>query len=140
MIKYKLKCNNKHEFQSWFSSSSEFEKLKKKKLLECIFCKSKKIDKSIMSPRVINSKINKDNINFNEKKFLRLKNDLLKIRNFVENNFEFVGDKFSKEVKEIYYDKKNNKNIYGTVTDREREDLQEEGIDLVSIPWVKKDN
>ena len=56
MIKYNLKCNNKHEFESWFSNSNEFEKLKKKKLLECIFCSSKKIEKSIMSPRVIGTK------------------------------------------------------------------------------------
>ena len=50
MIKYNLKCNNNHEFESWFSDSTEFDKLKKKKLLECIFCHSKKINKSIMSP------------------------------------------------------------------------------------------
>jgi len=52
MIKYNLKCKNEHEFESWFSDSNEFENLKKKKLLECIFCSSKKINKSIMSPMV----------------------------------------------------------------------------------------
>ena len=58
------------------------------------------------------------------------------MRKFVEKNFEFVGDKFSKEVREIYYNKKNNKNIYGTATLEERLELKEEGIDLVSIPWL----
>jgi hypothetical protein len=53
MIKYLLKCNNKHEFESWFLDSMEYEKLKKKKLIECIFCKSLKIDKSIMSPNIM---------------------------------------------------------------------------------------
>ena len=48
MIKYNLKCNNNHEFESWFSESKEFEKLKNKKLLECIFCGSNKIQKNIM--------------------------------------------------------------------------------------------
>ena len=52
MIKYNLKCHNNHEFKSWFSNSQEFEKLKKKRLLECIYCSSKKINKSIMSPMV----------------------------------------------------------------------------------------
>ena len=52
MIKYNLRCENKHEFESWFSDSNEFEKLKKKKLLDCIYCKSKKINKSIMSPMI----------------------------------------------------------------------------------------
>ena len=56
MIKYNLKCGNKHEFESWFSDSKEFEKLNKKKLLECIFCNSKNIQKSIMSPGVLSSK------------------------------------------------------------------------------------
>ena len=52
MIKYNLKCKNSHEFESWFSSSSEFDKLKKKNLLECIYCNSKNISKSIMAPSI----------------------------------------------------------------------------------------
>ena len=54
MIKYILKCNKGHEFESWFSNSNEFDKLNKKKLLECIYCSSKKISKSIMSPMISN--------------------------------------------------------------------------------------
>ena len=60
MIKYLLKCQNKHEFESWFSNSKEFEKLKKKNLIECIYCKSLKIDKSIMSPNVVGKNNPKD--------------------------------------------------------------------------------
>ena len=52
MIKYNLKCEKNHEFESWFSNSKEFDNLNKKKLLECIYCSSKKITKSIMSPMV----------------------------------------------------------------------------------------
>ena len=52
MIKYNLKCHLGHEFESWFSNSKEFDNLKRKKLLECIFCSSKKISKSIMAPMV----------------------------------------------------------------------------------------
>ena len=54
MIKYNLQCNNKHEFESWFSNSKEFEKLRSKKMIECLYCKSTKINKSIMSPQVLN--------------------------------------------------------------------------------------
>ena len=61
MIKYNLKCNNNHEFESWFSESKEFERLKTKKLLECIYCNSKIIDKSIMAPMISVSK--NDSIN-----------------------------------------------------------------------------
>ena len=140
MIKYILKCNKKHEFESWFSNSSEFENLKKKNLLECIYCKSQKIDKSIMSPRVLNSKRNDKLDLANKKELFKVKKELIKIREFVEKNFEFVGNKFAQEVKEIYYDKKIKKNIYGTATQKEKEDLLDEGIDLVTIPWVNKDN
>tara|TARA_B100001559_G_C16223745_1_gene494629 strand:+ start:261 stop:458 length:198 start_codon:yes stop_codon:yes gene_type:complete len=65
---------------------------------------------------------------------------LLKLRSYIEKNFEFVGDKFSKKVREVYYNKKTKKSIYGTTTPEEREDLFEEGIDLISVPWVSKDN
>ena len=52
MIRYNLKCQNDHEFESWFSNSQEFDKLNKKDLLECIYCSSKIIKKSIMAPMV----------------------------------------------------------------------------------------
>tara|TARA_Y100000768_G_scaffold324695_1_gene261455 strand:- start:687 stop:1103 length:417 start_codon:yes stop_codon:yes gene_type:complete len=138
MIKYILECKNKHKFESWFSTSKEFEKLKKNNLLECIHCESKDISKSIMSPNILNKKEKKiKNENDNLKK---IKNDLKSLRKFVENNFEFVGNKFANKAREAYYDKKNNKNIYGITSDKEKTELQDEGIDVVSIPWIDKDN
>ena len=140
MIKYNLKCSNGHEFKSWFSDSSEFDKLNKKRLLECIYCSSKKIKKSIMAPMVSGGKLNDDNMSLLNKKLSSKKNELLQIRNYIEKNFEYVGDQFSKKVREVYYDKKTRKTIYGTTTKEERDELAEEGIDLLSIPWVNKDN
>ena len=141
MIKYNLKCHNDHEFESWFSNSNEFDKLNKKNLLECIYCNSRKIDKSIMSPMVSNSVNERDAQNELTNKIIKQeKQKLLELRRFVEKNFDYVGKDFSKKVREVYYDKKNKKAIYGTTTPKEREDLSEEGIDLFSIPWVNKDN
>ena len=74
------------------------------------------------------------------KKLSNQKKQLLKIREYIENNFEFVGDKLSQKVREVYYDKRTKKSIYGTATLEEREELAEEGIDLISVPWVDKDN
>jgi len=135
MIKYLLKCKNRHEFESWFSNSKEYEKLKKKKLIECIFCKSQDVDKSIMSPNVVGKKNIEDKIFYN-KEFIKIKKDLIKIKKFVEKNFEFVGDRFPRKVREIYYDNKKKKNIYGTASLKERLELEEEGIELASIPWI----
>ena len=138
MIKYNLKCKNKHEFESWFSDSKEFEKLKFKKAIECAFCGTTKVEKSIMSPNILSTE-KKIKISKNYKK---VKNDLLKIKNFIEKNFEYVGGNFPREVRNIYYDKRKNKNIYGKATHEETEELREEGIEIASIPWPdpKKEN
>ena len=142
MIKYNLKCHNNHEFESWFSESSEFDKLNKKGLLDCIFCDSKKISKTIMAPMVSVVKGREDKIDLIKinKKIQNEKEELLKIRKFIENNFEDVGNNFSKKVREIYYDKKSKKTIYGSTTAKEREELAEEGIEILSLPWINKDN
>ena len=140
MIKYNLKCESGHEFESWFSDSEEFDKLNKKKLLDCIYCLSKKIDKSIMAPMISSPKDRDDQIEIIGKDYKNEKNKLLKLRRYIEKNFDYVGKDFSKKVREVYYDKKNKKAIYGTTTQEERQELADEGIDLLSIPWVNKDN
>ena len=140
MIKYNLKCKNNHEFESWFSNSEEFDKLNKKDLLECIYCSSKKISKSIMSPRILNLNTKKEQVNLINKDIKNEKDQLLRLRKYIEKNFDYVGKDFSKKVREVYYDKKSKKAIYGTTTSKEREELAEEGIDLLSIPWINKDN
>ena len=140
MIKYNLKCDNNHEFESWFSDSNEFNKLNKKKLLECIYCSSNKIQKSIMSPMISGTKLKEDKMNLLDEKLLNEKNQLINLRKHIEKNFEFVGDKFSEKVRDVYYDKETKKSIYGTTTPEEKKELEEEGIDLLSIPWVSKDN
>ena len=75
-----------------------------------------------------------------DQKLLNEKNQLIKLREHIEKNFEFVGDKFSEKVRDVYYDKETKKSIYGTTTPEEKKELEEEGIDLLSIPWVSKDN
>lgn len=137
MIKYNLKCKNKHEFESWFSDSKEFEKLKSKKMIECALCGTNVIEKSIMSPNVL-SKEEKENRIKSSKNLKKIREDLLKMRNFVEKNFEYVGKDFPREVRNIYYDNRKNKNIYGKATEEETEELKEEGIELTSIPWIDK--
>jgi hypothetical protein len=93
-----------------------------------------------MSPRISGTKEKHNNINASDEISKSEKNKLLQLRKFVENNFEYVGENFSKKVREIYYDKRSKKTIYGTATSEERNELEEEGIDLLSIPWVSKDN
>ena len=135
MIKYNLKCKHKHEFESWFLDSKEFEKLKSKKMIECIFCKTKSVEKSIMAPSVLSQEQKQKNQK-SIKYIKKIQKDLLKMRNFVEKNFEYVGNNFPREVRNVYYDKRKNKNIYGKATPEETQELEEEGIELTAIPWI----
>ena len=93
-----------------------------------------------MSPTIFNSKEKNKRIEATNENFKDKKNKLLNLRKYIEKNFDYVGNDFSKKVREVYYDKKSKKSIYGITTTQEREELAEEGIDLVSIPWVNKDN
>ena len=137
MIKYNLKCKNKHEFESWFLDSKEFEKLKLKKMIERSFCGTKSIDKTIMSPNIGIKELEEKGFKTSNK-LEKVRSDLLKMRNFIEKNFEYVGTNFPREVRNIYYDKRKNKNIYGKATQEESEQLKDEGIELTAVPWIDK--
>ena len=93
-----------------------------------------------MSPMVKGSKENDKKNEIVDKNFQNEKKKLIQLRSYIEKNFDYVGKDFSKKAREIYYDKKNNKAIYGTTSPKEREELAEEGIELLSIPWINKDN
>ncbi len=93
-----------------------------------------------MAPMVKGSKENDRKNEIVDKNFQNEKKKLIQLRSYIEKNFDYVGKDFSKKVREIYYDKKNNKAIYGTTSPKEREELAEEGIELLSIPWINKDN
>jgi len=142
MIKYNLtckKCNNL--FDSWFPSSKEYEKLKSLKHINCPNCNSLTIEKSLMSPNVLNSKKEKSEIVRNEK-YVQVKNKIKEYQKFIKNNFEYVGENFVYEARSIHYNKKKkSKGIYGNATIDEVKELDEEGIKTEIIPWVnEKDN
>ena len=135
MIKYRLNCKKcEKKFNSWFASSKEFEKLKKNKFISCPFCDSIKVEKSLMSPNVINKKNN----NFtNDNKYKKIKKKIKEYQKFIKNNFEYVGDNFSYKARSVHYNKKNNKKgIYGNASAEEIKELKEEGIETEIIPWI----
>ena len=140
MIKYSLICKScKLEFESWFGSSKEFDRLKKMKLLSCQSCNSIKVEKSLMSPNLSNSK--KKISNTNELKFQEVKQKLREYKKFVKDNFNFVGENFAYEARSIHYNnKKKNKGIYGTASNKEIKELNEEGIKTEMVPWLEDKN
>ncbi|MDC0533583.1 DUF1178 family protein [Candidatus Pelagibacter sp.] len=139
MIKYRLSCKNcKLIFDSWFATSKEYDKLKKKKLLNCYNCNSLKVEKTLMAPKLINKDLN----NNSNKELQKYNNTIKKYQEFIKKNFEYVGENFSQKVRSIHYnDNKKKKGIYGTASKKDLEELKEEGIDTKIIPWIEdKDN
>tara|TARA_Y100000589_G_scaffold30743_1_gene25665 strand:+ start:36 stop:464 length:429 start_codon:yes stop_codon:yes gene_type:complete len=137
MIKYKLLCKKCDlKFDSWFASSNEYERLKKKKLLNCHMCNSIKVEKTIMSPQLINSKLRVDK-KIDLEKYNQVKKTIIGYQKFIKENFKYVGDNFAYEARSIHYDrKKKSKGIYGSASNKDLKELKEEGIDAHMIPWI----
>ena len=103
MIKYKLKCKDCNiSFDSWFASSIEYEKLKKNKHINCHECNSFRVEKSLMSPNVLNSKKQTFEIEKN-KKYIKVRNKIKEYQKFIKNNFDYVGKNFAYEARSIHY-------------------------------------
>jgi len=142
MIKYKLICKECDlKFDSWFASSNEYERLKKKKLLNCHKCNSFQVEKTIMAPQLINNK-SKVEEKTNLEKYSKVKKTIIDYQKFIKDNFKYVGDNFAYEARTIHYNgKKKLKGIYGNASKKDLKELKEEGIDAQMIPWIdEKEN
>ena len=141
MIKYKLICKVcDTSFDSWFSTSKEYEKLKKNNFLNCHYCSSVNVEKTLMSPSIFRSK-NNTTIDNKNKKYAKIKKKLSEYQKFIKENFNYVGENFAYEARALHYkDKEASKGIYGSVTKEDFEELKEEGIETKIIPWVKNSN
>jgi len=139
MIKYKLICKDCDlNFDSWFASSGEYEKLKKRNFLLCHNCNSKKVEKTLMTPQLINNK-SKSEEKHDIKKYAKIKKTIKNYQKFIKDNFKFVGDNFAYEVRSIHYNnKKKSKGIYGSASKRDIKELKEEGIETQIIPWINE--
>ena len=137
MIKYKLFCKECDlKFDSWFASSNEYERLKKKKLLNCHSCNSFNVEKTIMAPQLINSKSKLDK-KIDVEKYNKVKKTIIDYQKFIKENFKYVGDNFAYEARSIHYEgKKKSKGIYGSASNEDLKELKEEGIDAQMIPWI----
>ena len=141
MIKYKLKCKKcKLLFDSWFASSLEYEKLRKKNYLNCHRCGSLKVEKTLMAPKLLNRSWKKDT-GIRDNKYQKISEKIKEYQKFIKKNFEYVGENFAYEARSIHYkNKKKEKGIYGTASREEIKDLRDEGIDTKIIPWIEDKN
>ena len=142
MIKYNLQCKKcDFIFDSWFASSKEFDKLKKKSLINCHSCGSLRVEKNLMAPKLINKSVSLKDEKKNIRKYQQIKKTINKYQEFIKNNFDYVGENFAYEARSIHYNnKKRDKGIYGTASKKDIKELKEEGIDAHLIPWVENKN
>ena len=138
MIKYKLACEDcEIQFDSWFASSKEYEKLKSKNFLNCHKCNSQNVEKTLMAPQLINRN-SIDNLEKKNTKLNEIKNKIKEYQKFIKSNFDYVGENFAYEARSLHYNKKNKKKgIYGSATKNEIQELKEEGVEAEMIPWIE---
>ena len=140
MILFDLCCENEHVFEAWFASSSQYEKQKKNKLINCPICNSNKVKKALMAPKLKGTKKNdetfRQNVLNNKEMIIKFK----KLKKFVEQNTEDVGKKFTEEARKIHYGETDAKSIRGETTRKQAEELLEEGIPIARLPWSSKED
>ncbi len=137
MISFNLICKNDHEFEGWFRNSADFDRQAKKHLIACPDCGDAHIEKALMAP-VVGAKgavraARAEKV-AQARKFKKM---LGEVREYVETNFDDVGDAFPEEARKIYYGEADERPIYGNATDEDAKELAEEGVPVGKLPWVK---
>ena len=137
MIKYRLICKDcETTFDSWFSSSKNYERLKRKNFINCHICNSLSVEKTLMSPSVFTPK-NNYKTNNQIQRYKKINKTISKYQEFIKKNFDYVGENFAYEARSVHYkSKKVTKGIYGTATKEDIKELKEEGIETEIIPWI----
>ncbi|MDE0780440.1 MAG: DUF1178 family protein [Alphaproteobacteria bacterium] len=138
MISFNLICTHDHEFEGWFQKSSDFERQAKKNLIECPVCGDARIEKSLMAPTIgAKGEVRARRIEKAEQS-KQLRKMLGKVRDYVETNFDDVGDEFPDEARKIYYGESEDRAIYGNASEEEAKDMAEEGVPVGRLPWPKQ--
>jgi hypothetical protein len=132
MIRYALICDHDHDFEGWFGSSGEFDDQQARGLVECPVCASKAVSKQIMAPSVAGTRRKGEA----EKPPVRamMMEAMGRIRRHVEDNFDYVGDSFAKEAREIHEGRAEDRGIYGEATAQEVKALAEDGVPIAPLP------
>ncbi len=134
MIVFNLKCIEcNYNFEGWFEDSKEFQKQKKKNLVNCPSCESTNIGKALMAPN-----LSKKSNSKNPKTKRSVASNISKLKKIVEKNFDYVGENFTEEAKKIKYGESKERSIYGEATLEQTKELIEEEIEIMPLPFSSK--
>jgi hypothetical protein len=138
MIKYQLICDAEHDFEGWFRDSADYDAQAEDGLVECPACGSEKIRKAMMAPAIVGGKRSSSRA----ARLAEIKRDMGKAveraRDYVEKNFDYVGDQFPEEARKIHYGEKEERGIYGEATGKEVKELVDEGVSVAPLPGVSR--
>ena len=138
MIKYALTCDQGHAFEGWFSNSSDYDGQMERGLVNCPLCGSHGVAKQIMAPKVAGTKAQRSAPAPEPKAQEMMMEALGQVRQYVEDNFDDVGDAFAKEARAIHEGESENRGIYGQATPTEVRALTEDGIRVAPLPPARK--
>jgi hypothetical protein len=154
MIRYNLRCERGHAFESWFQSSSAYEAQEKRKLVNCPSCGSAKVERAIMAPQIVSQK-GRDRaapvpatstevtapastpLMMAQERELRVK--LKELRDHIVKNADNVGERFPNEARKMHYGDIEHRPIYGEASPDEARSLIEEGVEVSPLPVLPDD-
>lgn len=152
MIKYDLRCEQGHAFESWFQSSSAYDSQRKRKLIACPSCGSSKVDKAIMAPRLSGTRkrgrveapsevtpVETPTPSLVMTQELELRAKLKELRDHVVKNADNVGERFPNEARKMHYGDIEHRPIYGEASADEAKSLIDEGIEVMPLPTLPED-
>lgn len=132
MIKYALACDGDHEFEGWFSASSDFDDQKLRGLLNCPLCGSAEVRKQIMAPALAGT--SKRDVPAGRAKQAMMMEAMSRVRDHVVANFDNVGDRFAAEARSIHEGKAEERAIYGQASPAEVKSLVADGVPVAPLP------
>ena len=139
MIRFSLRCDKDHEFEGWFSSSSDFEVQSERGLVSCPVCGSPKVGKALMAPAVAASRQTAERplaMDPEKREMMRKIRDMVKA---VKQNSEDVGDRFADEARKIHHGEAEARGIIGKASGEDAKSLIEEGIEIAPLPDFPED-
>ncbi|QYC10207.1 DUF1178 family protein [Brevundimonas nasdae] len=139
MIRYALKCDQTHGFEAWFGSSSDYDDQAARGLVECPFCGTRAVEKAVMAPSISGTKKSGPAPDVASKVQSMMMQAAREVRAHVEANFDYVGDSFAREARDIHEGKSEKREIYGEATPAEVKKLKEDGVPVSALPDAPPD-
>jgi hypothetical protein len=156
MIRYNLRCDKGHSFESWFQSSTAYESQEKRKLVSCPACGSAKVERAIMAPQIVSKKGRESAVPGPAEaptveataqgstpllmaQELELRAKIKELRDHIVKNADNVGERFPNEARKMHYGDIEHRPIYGEASPEEARSLIDEGVEVSPLPVLPDD-